>query len=518
MQKINILWADDEIDLLKPHILFLKAKGYQIKAVTNGEDAIELCKNDTFDLVFLDENMPGLTGLETLNEIKNHSPHLPVIMITKSEEEHIMEEAIGNKISDYLIKPVNPNQILLAIKKITDNKRLVSEKTTSKYQQDFRNLGTLVNENLNSAEWSQLYQRLVQWELDLQNIQDTGMLEVFAMQKADANTQFAKFIKRNYLGWFSSKASDAPVLSHQVLQKFLFPVLDANSKYYVLLIDNLRLDQYLVIETVIGELFRLIKQETYISILPTSTDFARNAFFAGLLPSEIKKRFPDKWIDGDTDEGSKNQHEAFFLQEHLKRFGKNIKTSYHKVVSLNQGKQLVEQLSNLKNNNLNVIVYNFVDMLSHARTEMNMIKELAEDEAAYRSITKSWLLHAPLYEMLKKIAEQDFKLIITTDHGSIRVQSPSRIVGDRNTTTNLRYKEGKNLNFDDKSNFEINKPEEAYLPKPYLSSSYVFAIEDRYFVYPNNYNQYVNLYKNTFQHGGISLEEMIIPFAFFEPK
>ncbi len=516
-QKIHILWADDEIDLLKPHILFLKSKGYEITPVTNGEDAVELVEKESFDLVFLDENMPGLPGLEALARIKALRPALPVVMITKSEEELIMEEAIGSQIADYLIKPVNPNQILLSIKKIIDHKRLVSEKTTSGYQQDFRNLGMAFNDDLTAKEWTETYQKLVHWEIELEKSKDGGMNEVFMMQKSEANRQFARFISDNYLDWLNHPDQDTPVLSHTLLKKKFFPMLKPGKPHFLVVIDNLRLDQLRVIEPFLSEYFHIDKMEPYFSILPTSTEFARNSLFAGMLPMEIKKRYPDKWVDGD-DEGSRNMHEAFFLSEQLKRNGFELKTSYNKITTLQQGKNLVENASNLFNNDLNVVVYNFVDMLSHARSEMNVIKELADDEAAYRSITRSWFEHSPLFELLKKIAEKGVPVVITTDHGTVKVGDPIRIVGDRTTTTNLRFKEGKNLSYDKGDLFVVDKPEQAHLIKPHLSSTYVFANSDQYFCYPNNYNHFVNLYRNTFQHGGISLEEIIIPFVALRPK
>lgn len=516
-QKIHILWADDEIDLLKPHILFLKSKGYDITPVTNGEDAVEAVQNNSYDIVFLDENMPGVSGLEALPRIKNLQPNLPVVMITKSEEEYLMEEAIGSKIADYLIKPVNPNQILLAIKKIIDNKRLVSEKTTSTYQQDFRQLGMAVNDVYDVPGWIELYQKLVFWEIELEKSEDEGMKEVFAMQKSEANRQFGKFIKENYLDWFESP-DKAPDLSFNLLKRKLVPLIDDKKPTWLVVIDNLRLDQFRILEPYLNDFFRLDNLQPYLSILPTSTEFARNALFAGLMPSEIKKRYPDKWNDGESDEGSKNMNEEFFLHEQLKRYGRDMKFSYNKITTLHYGKQLNDNLSNLFDNQLNVVVYNFVDMLSHARTEMNVIKELADDEAAYRSITRSWFEHSPLFDMLKKVAAKGHRLVITTDHGTIKVGTPVRIVGDRSTNTNLRFKEGKNLSYDDKELLVLDKPEKAGLTKPHLSSTYVFGTEDKYFCYPNNYHHFVNLYRNTFQHGGISLEEMIVPFAVFSPR
>lgn len=514
---VKILWVDDEIELLKPHILFLESKEYDVETVNNGGDAVELVENNTYDIVLLDENMPGLTGLETLERVKSIDPGLPVIMITKSEEESIMEEAIGSKISDYLIKPVNPNQILLSLKKNLDTKRLVSEKTSASYQQEFRNIGMRLSDRLDTEEWMEMYEKLVYWELELDTSKDSGMDEILAMQKQEANTQFAKFVKSNYQDWVSGDGDDIPLMSHNLLKEKLVPIVDKNETTFLVVIDNLRFDQYKLVNNILGEYFRTDSSNLFYSILPTATQYARNALFAGLMPSEIQKMFPDKWKNDD-DEGGKNMFEEDFLKANLKRNGLDIKASYNKITNLNAGKKLVDNFNNLMNNQLNVIVYNFVDMLSHARTDMEVIRELAEDDPAYRSLTISWFEHSPLFDLFKLIADKKCKVMLTTDHGTIKVQSPVKIIGDRNTNTNLRYKQGKNLNFDDRDVYEVRNPQDIYLPKSNVSSSYVFAVNDQYYVYPNNYNHFVKFYNNTFQHGGISLEEMVIPWAILSPK
>lgn len=522
MQQYRILWADDEIDLLKPHILFLKQKGYEVVAVNSGNDALERVQHEPFDIVFLDENMPGLTGLETLVELKELKPDLPVIMITKSEEEYIMEEAIGAKIADYLIKPLNSSQILLSVKKILENRRIVAEKVNLAYQQDFRNISMAYLDRLSHEEWAELYKRLVYWELEIERTEERSMAEVLENQKAEANTNFAKFIRENYESWLNDAHIERPLLSHQLMQKKVFPLLKHmknDDTLFFILIDNLRYDQWRVLSQEISRYFYLREESLYYSILPTTTAYARNAIFSGMLPADMAK-FHSRWWIEDTDEEGKNLHEADFLRNQLDKFGfRQLRMNYYKVLNNQQGKELNENFHKMLHHQFNVLVYNFVDMLSHARTDVAMIRELAADESAYRALTHTWFIHSPLFELLRMIADRRLPCIVTTDHGTIRVRRPLRIVGDREVNTNLRYKHGKNLNYKDESKMlEARRPERFHLPKAHVSTAYVFATEDYFFVYPNNYNYYVNFFKDTFQHGGVSLEEMIVPFVYMEPK
>ncbi len=516
MNKISILWADDEIELLKPQIIFLNEKGYDIITVTNGHDAIVKCQEHDIDVVFLDEIMPGLSGLETLSKIKENHPHLPVVMITKNEEENIMDEALGSQIADYLIKPVKPNQILLSIKKLIDNKRLVDEKTTADYQQEFQKIFSAFSSDLDHSEWADIYRKLIHWEIKLDTMGSSGMEEILLMQKGEANTSFFKFISQNYLNWLKDP-DNSPIMSHTLLKNKVTPLLADTTPVFFILIDNLRFDQWKVLEPLISKYFKLTDEDTFYTILPTSTQYSRNAMFAGLLPIEIEESYPQYWKN-DSDEGGKNQFEEELLTTYFDRMNKDIKLEYLKISNIKNGKHLVDNILNLLHNDLNVIVYNFIDMLSHTRTEMEILKELAGNEAAYRSITESWFEHSPLFEALKKIADKKVSVVITTDHGSIRVNQPSKVIGDRNTTSNLRYKQGKSLNFNAKDVFAVKNPDDAFLPKQNVSSSYIFAKEDTFFVYPNNYNHFVNYFKNTFQHGGISLEEMIVPVGTFTSK
>lgn len=511
----KILWADDEIELLKPHILFLESKGYTVDRVTNGADAIDRSEGNQYDVIFLDENMPGISGLETLAKIKEATPLVPVVMITKSEEEFIMEEAIGSKIADYLIKPVNPSQILLSLKKILQQNQLVSQKTNVNYQQEFRQLGMQLGNRLDAHEWGEMYRKLVYWELELEQADDKAMKEIFEMQKKEANQLFCDFIEDQYLDWLNG-TEEMPYMLHNMIRTRILPNI-GKEKMAVLVIDNLRFDQWKMIEPLLLKSYQ--KEEEYViySILPTATHYARNAFFAGMLPSEIEKKFPQYWRY-EEDEGSKNQFEKELLAEQLKRLSKECKWSYHKITNLEAGKKLNDQFNQIKDNDVNFVVYNFVDMLSHARTDMEVIRELASDEAAYRSLTKSWFEHSPLNELIQKFKDIHAKLIITTDHGTVRVDQPVRIVGERSTNSNLRYKVGRGLSYNAKEVFVINKPSEAFLPQIKLSNEYVFARENDFFVYPNNYNHFVNHYGNTFQHGGISMEEMLIPYVELSPK
>jgi len=518
MDKIRILWADDEIDLLKPHILFLEQKGYELVAVNNGDEALDFIREQPFDIIFLDENMPGLSGIETLEKIKADFPNLPVVMITKSEEESIMEDAIGSNIADYLIKPVKPNQILLSLKRNLENRKLVSEKSTMSYQQEFRNIGMKLNNKLDFQEWTEVFKKLNRWELELERAADEGIREVLNMQKDEANTQFSRFIEKNYINWLNGTGQEKPVLSHTLVRDKLLPLLNnAQNPVFFLVIDNLRYDQWKVIQPLIEQYFRVEKDEIYCSILPTTTQYARNAIFAGLMPNEIRKKYPQYWIDEEV-EGTKNQFESELLGEQLRRHGKDVKFSYHKILNLNAGKRLAENMSNLMTNELNVIVYNFVDMLSHARTEMEMIRELAEDEPAYRSLMRSWFEHSSLFEIIRFIAQKKSEIILTTDHGSVYVKDPVKILGDRNVNTNLRYKYGKSLKYNSKEVFEVRNPEDVFLPRINVSTAYVFARAGDFFAYPNNYNHYVNYYRNTFQHGGISMYEMMVPVIHLKPK
>lgn len=514
---VRILWVDDEIELLKPHILFLENKGYAMDTANNGYDALEAIANNPYDLIILDEMMPGITGLETLSRIKEVRPNTPVVMVTKSEEENIMNKAIGSKIADYLIKPVNPNQVLLSIKKNVHSQQLVTEKSTADYRSEFASISMLLSEARSFQDWINIYRKIVGWEIELNDSADKSIKEVLMYQKTEANNEFAKFIKNNYVEWFKDKSLNKPILSHTLMRNKVFPVADKNKKTTFLLIDNFRYDQWLTVRPLLHGVFDVFSEDFYCSILPTATQYARNALFAGLTPLAIEKIMPGLWLN-DNEEGGKNKYEEEFLKRQLQSLGKNYKLYFEKLVRSEAGKKLLDNLDKVYNADFSVIVYNFLDILSHARTDTEIIRELAEDESAFRSLTRSWFEHSDLWEIMKALSEKGHTVIITSDHGTVQVDNPVKIIGDRETSTNLRYKTGRNLNYNAKEVFAITNPEQVSLPKSNITSSYVFACNNDFLVYPNNYNHYVRYYKNTFQHGGISMEEMIVPFIVLSPK
>ena len=418
----KILWADDEIDLLKPHILFLKAKGYEVTTVSNGRDALDALENEPYSLILLDENMPGISGLETLALINRSHPDIPVIMITKSEEENIMDQAIGNQIADYLIKPVNPNQILLSIKKNLHSREIVATRASSEYQQDFMRISSLINTAASIQDWMDVYRELVRWELKLAET-DNSMSEMLLMQKRDANSNFCKFVKRNYEDWVTG--SEHPLMSHEIFRQRVFPLLDKGEKTCFILVDNFRLDQWKVVLPLVSEFFN-VSEELYTTILPTSTQYARNAIFAGLMPLQIATMFPQYWVDEDEDEGL-NIHEEKLVQTQLDRFRRKDRFQYTKLNDSSAGEKFVQSLSSSRDIPLQVLVLNFIDMLSHARTESKMIRELANSDAAYRSLTESWFRHSSAIDIFRRLAELGYKVILTTDHGTIRVDNPVKV-------------------------------------------------------------------------------------------
>ena len=514
---VKILWVDDEIELLKPHVLFLRQKGYEVDTCNNGYDAIDMATEGGYDLIILDEMMPGMTGLETLPKIKEVRPTTPVIMVTKSEEENIMDKAIGSKIADYIIKPVNPNQVLLSITKNVHQQQLVTEQTTADYRVEFGRISNALQMAENFSDWCNIYRRITSWDIELSESSDASIKEVIQFQKSEANQAFSKFVRRNYFDWINRRDDLTPVMSHTLMRSRILPVADENSKTTLLLIDNFRYDQWRSINPLLRGYYDVAVDDFYCAILPTATQYARNAIFAGLMPLAIDRLMPERWLN-DNEEGGKNQYEEEFLRRQLQSNGKNYRWTFDKLVRPEAGRKLVDNIQRIYDADFSVIVYNFLDILSHARTETDIIRELTEDEASFRSLTRSWFEHSDLFTLLRLLSKRGHTVIITSDHGTIRVDNPIRVTGDRETSPNLRYKTGRNLSYNPREVYEITRPEDIQLPRINLSSSYIFAYNTDFLVYNNDANRFIRYYKNTFQHGGISMEEMIVPYIVLKPK
>jgi len=513
----EILWVDDEIDLLKSQIMFLEQKNYRVTPARNGDDAIELVKTKQFDLILLDEMMPGRGGLATLEEIKKISPSLPVIMVTKSEEESLMEEAIGQKIAFYITKPVNPSQLLSAAKKILEEKKIRGEKVVRDYVSEFRKIQVLLQGGPNWQEWIEIHKQLAFWDLEMEGVQEQSLLDTHQGQKRECNSEFGKAVEKSYIGWLGSKSG--PTLSPHLVKKYLFPLLQAQKQVFFIVLDCMRLDHWYAIQSVLEEIYE-IQTEYYYSILPTATPYARNAIFSGLFPDDLAKKFPEYWNTKDESDASRNRNERQLLDAQLKRLGLAFKSEpkYVKVLDLAEAGNLARKISTYAGTPLLSIVVNFLDILAHGRSESEILLEIAPNEAAFRSLMKSWFLHSPLLEVLRYLAKQDCVVIFTTDHGSVLGARGNLAYGKKDTSTHLRYKFGDNLNCDPKGAILIKDPRVYRLPMYGLATTYIFAKEDYYFVYPTNYHEYEREYRNSFQHGGISLEEMILPLAVLHPK
>lgn len=514
----KILWVDDEIDLLRPHVLFLENKGYNVVTLTNAEDAIDIVKKEDFDILLLDEMLHGMDGLTALAELKDINPGLPIIMVTKSEEESLMEEAIGSKIDDYLTKPVNPSQILLVCKKILDKKKISGQIISRDYISEFNKISAQLMGPIDWQDWIDIHIKLSEWDVELDAHPDLGLRHILYEQKHDCNAEFGRYFERSYLSWLHD--SNGPPLSPDIVQKFVLPHVHAGKNTVLLIIDALRFDQWLILEPLLRNYYK-ITRDYYYSIIPTATPYSRNAIFAGMFPSEIEKNIPELWYDdNEEDDVSRNRYELELLQAQLARLNIDLKPSpkYAKILNVQESADVTSKINEYSSIPLSAIVFNFVDILAHSRSSSKVLKEMIPNEAAFRSITRAWFEHSHLFQTLRKLSENGNTVIVTSDHGSIRGLHGAKVIGDRETSTSLRYKYGKNIKADPKDAMIINNPSDYKLPVRGVNTNYIIAKEDYYFVYPTRYHYYLNYYADSFQHGGISLEEIILPLITLEAK
>lgn len=514
----RILWADDEIDMLRPHILYLKGKGYEVEAVSNGEDAVKSAEAKSFDIVLLDEMMPGMGGLATLEAIKQRHPNLPVIMITKNEEENLMNMALGRQIADYLTKPVNPSQIHLAIKKVFESEALQRSQRTRDYVAEFNRVLSLRHGALGWQDWAELFQRVVGWDLEFRQIQEESLRQSHQEQKGQLNREFARFVEDHYAGWVQKPFGERPPLSVDIAPHWVLPHLKEGRRVALVVIDCMRLDQWSILEPLVRPYFD-IKTDLFMSILPTATPYSRNAIFSGLYPSEIARKYPDWWLENAPKEDSRNRYEKELMDKLLEAEG--IPTAGHrylKIFTPQESNNLRKKINTLGEATFLSMVFNFVDMLAHGRSESELLQELAPDEEALRGVLQSWFQHSALLEVLRVLSRQDTVVVVTTDHGLVQVKRSSEVLGNRDTSTSIRYKFGDNLGCNEREALHIKRPEEYKLPGDGLIKHYIIAKENFYFVYPTNFHQYERQFRNSFQHGGISMEEMILPVATLYPR
>ncbi|NOT33441.1 MAG: response regulator [Candidatus Eisenbacteria bacterium] len=514
----QILWADDEIDLLRPHIKFLEQKGFAVTAVPNGEDALAALERQRYDVVLLDEMMPGLGGLGTLDAIKSRNHTLPVILITKSEEETLMDEAIGKRITDYLIKPVNPSQVFLACKRVFESDRLQDSQRARDYVGEMQRWQAIDTRRLDWAGWVDLTVESARWDVLFDGINEEGLKQAHADFRRPLNLEFSRFIEDQYPRWVKD-AAERPRMSHDVVRHAVVPHLKSGKRVVFVVIDCMRLDQWFTLEPLLEELFE-IQHDYYCGILPTATPYARNAIFGGLLPIDLQRHHPDLWQENSKDERTKNRFERQLLEHQLERLKatpeKGLK--YLKIYEADEAQAVKRQIQTFSNLSLVAMVFNFLDILAHGRSESEILQELAPDEAAFRAVMRAWFTHSPLYDILRALSKQDVTVVITTDHGSVLCKRAALVYGNRDTSTNLRYKFGVNLNCDTKQAINARKPSDFALPDDGVNKNYVLCREDYYFVYPTRFHEFERQYRGSFQHGGVSIEEMVLPLMTLTPR
>ncbi|MBI1928483.1 response regulator [Candidatus Poribacteria bacterium] len=518
-QTRRILWIDDEIDFLKPHISFLEQRGYEITPAANGSDGLSLLKRGIYDAVLLDYMMPDMDGISLLSKIKKRYPHLPVVMVTQSEQQQVINEAIIHQADDFLMKPLGPKQIASVLTFLLEYDTIKADHTVQEYVIDFNKRRLLKQQEvMDWRTWIDIYAQLTEWELRLDELDMADDLrETHWMEKQECNALFARYVEDHYCDWLVGE--DSPVLSVDVLYKYVIPEIQVGKQVLFVVLDCMRLDHLLKIEPLLRAHFYMTKHYYY-SILPTATNYARNAIFSGLFPLEFSQRYPDLWVEIDDENSSVNRYEKALLRLQLERHGLILKPSphYFKIFDTRGEVEYLQWISNVNRISLAAVVIDSLDLLTHKRSEIGLLKQIIPDETAFRTFVQGWFLHSGLYKILKLLADRGVTVVLTSDHGSILCQHAAKVSGDRSATNGLRFKFGGELVCDEESGLRITQPERYMLPDDYIGKNYVIAKEDYYFIYPNQFNDYKRQFHGGFQHGGISMEEMILPCVILEPK
>jgi CheY-like chemotaxis protein len=513
----RILWVDDEVDSFEPHLGFLRQRGYVVDTSTNGDDALAFARDQRYDLVLLDEQMPGRRGLDVLGELRREAPHARVVMVTKSEEDRTLVEAIGRRVDEYLVKPASPRQVLSVVTRLLEGQQLQQQRAAQDFAGRFAILSRLRDEAHTWQDFFALYDELTSWELRLEEAGESGLVDSVEALMLDVRREFGSFVTRSYGGWTSERDENRPPLSVDVVEKYVVPLIEPNKPLLFMVIDCMRLDQWRVIRPLLASDFD-IAEELYCGILPTATPYARNAIFSGDYPDTIARHNPDWW---GTDEGSLNAFEDRLLREQLRRLvGRDVPVHYEKVFTDSESEELIARVRGaMRGNGVIATVFNFVDLLTHGRSESAILMEVARDVSALRALTRQWFERSAAYRVLREALARRIPVVLTTDHGSIHCERPVTIYARRDATANLRYKFGLDLRAEDSSAVFGMKDERALrFPPGKMATNYLLALEDYFFVYPTKLREYQARYRGSFLHGGVSPDEMILPVATLTPR
>jgi len=513
----SVLWIDDEADLLESHRIFLREKGFEVDAATNADDAVEMLRRRPYGIVLLDEQMPGKRGLEAYHEIRELDPLLPIVMVTKSEEDATLREAIGVDVRDYLVKPINPRQVLTVITRVLEGPRIRQQHIARSFVDRFRAMELERERTLDWRGWVARYAEMVDWDIQLAQAREQSLYDALQALYPDLRREFAAYMKTAYPAWLRDLEGDRPPLSIDVVGEFLLPVLERSRGVVFVVIDCLRLDQWRVLQPLVAPLFD-VELTHHFSVLPTATPYSRNALFSGLFPGEIAARFPDWW--GDRDDESLNAHEKALLEAQLRELKVPAPVRYEKISSAHDAAELERRLGGaIANEGVSAFVFNFVDLLTHGRSESAILYQVAKDEIALRQITRQWFERSLLFALLKEAARRGVPVLVTSDHGSIHCQTPATVYAKRDATANLRYKFGEDLRAERAEHALLfSNADDLRLPRRGLGANTLLAVGDTFFVYPTKLREYQTRYRGSFLHGGVTPEEVILPVALLTPR